>query len=362
MLVTGFIRSGTTLLEKRLHSHPQICIASQPLPSLYLRIKKAFLREIGSLQDPYPLGNLFKETRYNRRQFTQFLNQFTLSKSDIQTVCESMRNYSGQRAPELLDAPKIDGTLSEQFLYFNDFYSELVGKPGAIFCGAKEVFCEEFIDYFLAHDISITLIIRSPLEVVRSIRFDHSSKYVNSLMSLVHIIRSWRKSVAYAIQYANHTRFNFVLYEDLVHQPLDTLNGVTKNLGLESFSNESITHPILDQSGKLWQGNSSFKRPNAFVQEQCDELSEHLIKFVSATCAPEMNWLGIGKANGIDHSSDWLVRTGLQLGLSKNECEEENLRLEMLSKNTKPSKSQEELECWFVHKSAFDAIVSYDTH
>ena len=116
MLVTGFIRSGTTLLEKRLHSHPQICIASQPLPSLYLRIKKAFLREIGSIEDPYPLGNLFKETRYNRRQFTQFLNQFTLSKSDIQTVCESMRNYSGQKAPELLDAPKL------MVLYQNNFY------------------------------------------------------------------------------------------------------------------------------------------------------------------------------------------------------------------------------------------------
>lgn len=361
MLVTGFIRSGTTLLEKRLHSHSQISIASQPLPLLYIQIKKAFLREIRALEDPYPLGNLFRETRYNRRQFTQFLNQLTLSKNDIETAFEKMKNYSGQRTPELLDAPKMGGTLSEQFLYFNNVYSDLVGKPEAICRGAKEVFCEEFIDYFLAHNIPVTLIIRDPLEIIRSIRFDHSAKYVNPSLSLLHIIRSWRKSVAYAIQYANHTHFNFVLYEDLIDQPLDALNGVTKNLGLKTFSHEILTQPILDQSGKLWGGNSSFKRPNTFVHEQRDELSEHLIEFVSATCAPEMNWLGIGKTDGKNNSFDWLVSAGSQLGLSKNECEEEKLRLEIISGSNEPIKSHEELECWFVHKSAFEAIVSYDT-
>ena len=37
ILLNGCFRSGTTLLDKVLHAHPKIIMASQPFPALYAR-------------------------------------------------------------------------------------------------------------------------------------------------------------------------------------------------------------------------------------------------------------------------------------------------------------------------------------
>ena len=47
LLVTGCYRSGTTIVEKVLHSHPKINIASQPFPVLYIQAKEIFLDRMG---------------------------------------------------------------------------------------------------------------------------------------------------------------------------------------------------------------------------------------------------------------------------------------------------------------------------
>ena len=45
--ITGFLRSGTTLLEKLVHALPGACIGPQPFPFLYYDTKRAFLRARG---------------------------------------------------------------------------------------------------------------------------------------------------------------------------------------------------------------------------------------------------------------------------------------------------------------------------
>lgn len=45
LLVTGMLRSGTTLLEKALNVHPDIKLCYQPFPELFINTKKAFLEK-----------------------------------------------------------------------------------------------------------------------------------------------------------------------------------------------------------------------------------------------------------------------------------------------------------------------------
>jgi Sulfotransferase family len=47
LFVTGMQRSGTTLLEKLLHAHPELSVLSQPFPLLFVEVKRAFLESIG---------------------------------------------------------------------------------------------------------------------------------------------------------------------------------------------------------------------------------------------------------------------------------------------------------------------------
>jgi hypothetical protein len=71
--ITGFLRSGTTLVEKLVHALPGACIGPQPFPFLYHDAKRAFLRGRGIDGERYPLGHLFGEGRYRPGDFEAFL-------------------------------------------------------------------------------------------------------------------------------------------------------------------------------------------------------------------------------------------------------------------------------------------------
>ena len=89
LLVTGFLRSGTTLLDKLLHSHRSICLASQPFPSLYLYLKELFLKELG-LERRYPLGHGFLEDGYEPEAFYAFLDRFELTPAHGEAFFDQM--------------------------------------------------------------------------------------------------------------------------------------------------------------------------------------------------------------------------------------------------------------------------------
>ena len=45
--ITGMGRSGTTLLEKLLCNHKDLSVLSQPLPLVFIDLKKRFLETLG---------------------------------------------------------------------------------------------------------------------------------------------------------------------------------------------------------------------------------------------------------------------------------------------------------------------------
>jgi hypothetical protein len=81
--ITGTYRSGTTLLDKLLHSHPQAEALSQPAPALFLEAKKAFL-EARNLPIPIQvLNDYFCTTEYKPKDLTQFLEGFQFTQKQL---------------------------------------------------------------------------------------------------------------------------------------------------------------------------------------------------------------------------------------------------------------------------------------
>lgn len=355
MLITGFLRSGTTLLEKHLHNHPQLCVASQPLPYLFHQVKKNFLTQLNEVEDSYPLGTLFREWRYSRGQFTAYLTKQNILKRELSDILISMKEYSGQLTPEILNLEPISGSLSEVFTSFMTEYSLKILRKKAVFFGAKEVFCEEYSDYFLEQKIPVIVIIRDPRDVVASVHLGRGDRYVNKNLSVLHIVRSWRKSVAYAIAYRNHPLFHSLRYENLITSTMATLGQITSKLGLSAYPKNYTPHKLIDQSGQIWNGNSSFPK----IHQRRASLPPEIQQLIETICAPEMKWLGYDapRHNVCDTLTSFrdLFQPSTP-ALTEEQRQDEYARLAMIGGQQLPPKSLVENENWFIHSTCFEEL------
>lgn len=293
LFTTGFLRSGTTLLEKYLHNHPQMVVASQPLPFVFTHAKREFYASLGHEPPAYPLGHLQGEGGYRREDFLAFLMQHRFSSAALQPQLEAMRGYSGQLTPAVLDMPVPSGSFFEVYSAYASRYPALFGKPHARYSGSKEVFCEEFIPLFLAQDCPVVLILRDPRAVVASIHGGRGGEYANAGLSVLYILRCWRKSVAYALRYAEHPCFHAIHYEALAQSPAAVLQPLAQALGLSPFPDTVVAGTLLSQDGTAWRGNSSFSRPDSGAPRYLQVLDAGTIAFIDTLCAAEMHVLGM---------------------------------------------------------------------
>ena len=351
--VTGFLRSGTTLLEKILHSHPQICIGSQPSPFLFYKAKELFFRQRG-INDKYLLGNLFREKRYAKKEFIDFLQKVTFTKRQVQRILSEMEGYSGQQAPELfnLHSEVAGGNFFEVYRNIISLLPVIYGKRNSNLIGAKEVFCEEFIPYFISKGVKVLLVLRDPRDIISSIRKTKGEKFVNRNLSDLYIIRKWRKSVAYAITFTSSPNFLFIRYEDVINDRTSCINKICKFLKIENLNEEKLNGELLDQYGICWKGNSSFEEHCGISKNSIGKYKTELgyseIQFIENTCYPEMTWIG------------YLLERTMPINSIENkkalcdpsELEEENTRLGLLHENLDKMKKEE----WFIFQEAFDAL------
>lgn len=359
IFITGFLRSGTTLLEKLLHNHPQIAIASQPFPFLFYAAKKAFYHHLGINTPHYPLGHLFLNRDYIHQDFLDFMMTYRMSTQEVQSEMEQMRGYSGQLAQGLIDMPVPEGTLMQIFGAYAKHYPDMFSKPTVHYAGIKEVFCEEFIPYFLHHGCPVVLIIRDPRAIVASIHNRQRATYANKKLSVLHILRCWRKSVAYAIRYAEHPQFHLVRYEQLIHSLGDTLQPLTQALNLSPFPSEILHGDLRSQDGTLWNGNSSFDSYMEQTSRYQKLLDLRTIEFVDTFCDAEMNWLGIAHEPKTPAKVIEAFREPFQIEkpvLSSDEKKMELTRLSMITEKHEASISEEEAELWFIFAVAHQVL------
>jgi hypothetical protein len=271
LFITGMSRSGTTLLDKILCNHKDLSVLSQPFPFVYLQAKKDFFKEIRHPEKTYFLNNLFLEDRYNLHELNRFLGGYKINKSKLNKIFNNMSGYSGQLT-KIDDPDAIVGDVdSNAFIdVIKDLLKRLKHKENVIYCGAKEILCEEFLDFFMRNSIKTILLVRDPRDMVVSTYFGKFHRYMGKSRPLLFHLRNWRKSVAFAAHLSGKSNFKLIRYEDLVRFSEKTLKEITQFLEIDPFSYHFFSVPLKDQNGELWKGNSSFDKNKGINQNSCE--------------------------------------------------------------------------------------------
>lgn len=295
--IGGCYRSGTTLLEKLLHHHPDICIASQPFPDLYFYCKSLFYDTL-QIQRRYPMEHMFRETDYSPESFHAFLEQTTLTRNNLDVVFDRMdRNKLGLWTPEILaHRNRIKpGCFWDVMNQLTAFGAEIFNKPNTRYRGSKEVLCEEYAPYLLKKGTRVILVIRDPRDMITSLNFKTRSNLTGENRPILYSLRIWRKSVAVALAFERHPGCMWVRYEDLSSKSIQVLNDIASFLDIDGFSERMYENGIYHQNGTLWKGNSSFADQEGVQRDSIGRFARmvprDVIEYIEACCRPEMEIL-----------------------------------------------------------------------
>jgi hypothetical protein len=295
IFITGIQRSGTTLVEKVLCNHAKVFISSQPMPFVYYHLKRVFLESLG-VKAHYPLSTMFDEPLYDPEAFIDFLKKYHLNPQERDELFTRMSGYGGNYSPELIEQmPKLTSAM------LWDLYNEIVHialrlyapRKNVHLLGSKEVICEEYIPFFIRSNARAILILRDPRDVLLS---TNSGDQMGKIRPTLHYMRTWRKSVAFALLYRLNPYVLVIKYEDMVRNPAQYLSKLAAFFEIESFPDEILEKGLVDQKGNLWQGNSNFAVYRSISDRSVGlyrkKLSPEAIRYVETVCFPEMIELG----------------------------------------------------------------------
>jgi hypothetical protein len=178
LFLTGLYRSGTTLLDKLLHAHPRISVASQPCSVLFTGFKQRFLTQQGLVRR-YPLDDLFGERGYQREDLHEFLDDYCCTEPELREWMEQLSQPAVMFWRRVgIDLPRVlrPGTFSELLDQVHAQIREAMGKEAAVI-GAKEIVCEEFISYLLQRGKRVLVVIRDPRDVICSTNYRRRSSF-----------------------------------------------------------------------------------------------------------------------------------------------------------------------------------------
>lgn len=293
LFITGTYRSGTTLVEKLMHNHPECLIASQPFPFLYFKIKERFNVAQRIQNFPYPINDNLADNYYEIEEFLTFLERTKYEANEINTWLSEMEGFKGCQTPEIKNFKSKGGTFIEISKELNEFFTEIYNEKSSVNCvGSKEIVAEDYIPYLLQKGAKIILVIRDPRDIVASANYSKKKSYVGKNRPALYTLRLWRKSIAYALNYSESPNLYVLKYEDLVTYPEDTLKKVTSFLNISPFPEQFLKNGIRDQNGHVWASNSSFENKNIIdsssIGRHVDILPANTINYIEQVCYPEM--------------------------------------------------------------------------
>ena len=297
LLVTGCYRSGTTLVDKLLNTHPDLVVASQAYPALFTYAKQRFLDARG-LTRRYPLDHLFRERDYTPEEFAAFLDHTVFDTEDLDTIFDQLRALVDPAwTPEILDYrshihPAEFLKLLEQF---NQCILDIFSGSKPRYVGDKEIMVEEYLPYLVDRGAFAVITIRDPRDVVASAHFSQQS-FIGAQRPVLYTIRAWRRGVAFALALQDHPRCASLRYEDLVSAPVPALSRLAERLEIPPFCEEWYADGLRDQHGHPWESNSSFARAGGIdtggAGRYRSQLPETVLRYVETLCYPEMCALG----------------------------------------------------------------------
>lgn len=297
LLVTGCFRSGTTLVEKLLHQHPALCVASQPLSQLYYYVREQFLQE-KRIRQRYPLDHGFLHDPSRINGWIDFLKNFPLQARDLEAVFDRLAAYRhGVWTPEVLllrgrIAPGVFPLVYRQFL---EHLCRIL-KPAAAIAGSKDVLLEEYAPALVGLGVRVLVVVRDPRDLAVSAYLGTHERPMGENRPLLFTLRTWRKSVAWILHCQARPEFCWVRYEDLVRRPQQTLDRITHWLQLPPLDPSLLAEGIRAQNGTLWPGNSAFGPQSGIATHPAGQYRRTLPlpmrRYIEAVCFPEMEVTG----------------------------------------------------------------------
>lgn len=257
VFVCGMLRSGTSLIQTLLTNHPGMVVTYQPFHQLYVDAKRLFLGEHGIERD-LPLDSGDPGGRAEREKFLAWLQERRFDPIEAEYLGRhaTTGRGGGLRDWSPLQAPP--GSFIEVRDALHQAMVDHLGGGSPQIIGSKEVLCEEYVPALLTAGIRCVLIIRDPRAVIASANNGRYPQMVGDRYPLMMLIRLWRKSAAYWLRHRNDPLVCAIRYEDLVADPLATVNHAAAWLGMAPFPNDLLDAPLKDHAGRPWMGNSSF--------------------------------------------------------------------------------------------------------
>ncbi len=369
LLLTGVGRSGTTLAEKVLHAHTEICMGSQPFPDLFLRAKEAYLADRGVVR-PNPIGTRFLEADGTIEELAAFLDHDEWSSSRLDDLFDAMAANDGQYTKVLVGAR---GAVRPG--RFFDVYSQLLtalavrlGRQDAAWVGSKEASFEELAAIILDRGGAAVIMLRDPRDVLTSFHHGRGREFAGATRPTLFILRQWRKSVAFTIHLLGHPRFVAVRYEDLVSRPAEVVRQLAGRLAMQCCGLEELGDVVRDQTGEVWTGNSSFERHRGLSTNPVGRWRQHLdsatATYVDAVCGPELRALGYPAEQLTDAQRSAAIRSfrepvvvshrrfSSDYSTSRDNVEAELRRLSLLRQST----ANVDLSRWFIFPEVFETL------
>jgi hypothetical protein len=253
LFVTGMMRSGTTLLQRILNTHPDMLVSYQSKTACLLNKIKSFHDEKG------------------------------ISKYHL------LSHYS----------PNTDYTFLELQCWLRDNMSveEILPSNGSLYTGVKEVLAEEFLPFFVNEKVKCINIIRDPRDVIASMSFGNGFKYTGIERPILFDIKNWRKSVLISHLLKDSPYLLTIRMEDLLIEPQKTMLVIYNFLDVEELPHSVLVEKMSD---KAWKGNSSFGDKKVFDKSVIENfkniLSISTVQYIEATCDKEMDCMGYEKS------------------------------------------------------------------
>ena len=253
LIISGMMRSGTTLIQKALSAHPEIDIEYQSRTNQLIGIKKLFLEGLGR-------ENYHVLSHYNPSKGYKFQDFF-----EWQASQEAVRGqiFSGLECSD------------------------------SLVVGVKEVLAEEFYPKLLEEGVYCLNIIRDPRDVIASMSFGHGSEFTGKPRPVLFDLRNWRKSVHFSLRLKESDSFKTIIFEDLIGDPDKVLGKLFDWLKVSKLPAKHVDNKMKENK---WNGNSSFgnKRPfdRSVIGGYKSILPLSTISFIDAVCFPEMDWAG----------------------------------------------------------------------
>lgn len=301
VFITGMFRSGTTLIARMLHAHPQIAFASDPYARLFKAFRNSAVQSVlgaGQIDPAAPLDDYYfypeKQRVMAAVQQTSFdLPAGALDLADLRgQIAQASQPYSPQIAPFLAD---LRGeTFSQLFSSGLAIIERAYGDAQTAYLGLKEVWAGEFAPHLLDAFPQAKVI-----HVLRDPRAVSASKNVkNAKYPWLFLARQWRKlaTLAWAHDQSSfpyHDRVLVVRFEALVADPTPQAQRLCDFLGLPFHENLTDPTTFTAGDGTPWAQNSShYSGQQQFNTGSLDKWQETLtlaqIQFIESLCFAEM--------------------------------------------------------------------------